>query len=385
MCRLNLPSASPDTSGGKRRRSASLQTLDSVSAVNFRTTLSQHALQYQKCLKKELLEFVKQRDNLSGRDYKQILKKHLVTRLHRLDQDATFRLFDLPPELRELCFEIAVACASDFRRLLLVSKQVHSEVRLLFYKQGTFTLTLGGPGTSSTRSGDPVFDLRTQYWDQVNVHENTSRITYAETLFSRHHMFCNIRHLSLNAGSVTDLSLYGLPQRRYEKGGSRALFMICTFFAFAGLQTQLQTLKYDVGGHEFPLPSTTHELLLTFWPLKLFAGCVQVDVPSVPKEILACLHLDTNDLHPEVIEACQRFALCYFSHRRPIVQKPISLATATSNISQNKLNNLGGFGGLINPDNIQRLMNFVKRMEWTRAWVSDNGSPPQRGLSRPNS
>jgi hypothetical protein len=57
---------------------------------------------------------------------------------------------------------------------------------------------------------------------------------------------------------------------------------------------------------------------------------------------------------------------------------------------------------LINPDNIQRLMNFVKRMEWmeveqldhtdddrswslTRAWVSDNGSPPQRGLSRPNS
>jgi hypothetical protein len=134
-----------------------------VASQNPKMTLPHHALQYHNCLKEELLKFLKQRDNLKRRDYKKILEKHLVARLRTLDQIATFRLFDLPPEIRELCFENAVARASDFRRLLLVSKQVHCEVRLLFYKEGTFTLTLGYPETCSKPPGDPVFGLRTQY------------------------------------------------------------------------------------------------------------------------------------------------------------------------------------------------------------------------------
>jgi hypothetical protein len=208
-------------------------------------------------------------------------------------------------------------------------------------------------------------------------------------------MFCNIRHLSLSGGLVRDMSRYGLPQRRFGNSGSRALFLICTFFAFAGLRTQLQTLEYDVIAHQSLSPPTTTELHLTFWPLKLLAGHVKVTIPSVPKEIVDSLDPETNDLDLEVIEACQRFALCYFSHKRPLVGNPISLESITGIVFKNKMDNLMGFRGLIDPDNIQRLMDLVKRMEWmeveqldhaeegrswslNRAWLSRNGSPPQK-------
>lgn len=98
-----------------------------------------------------------QRQNLSGQEYKKTSKKDLVRRLLRLDQTGTFRLFDLPAEIRELCFQNAVARAGDFRWLLLVSKQVHSEVRLLFYKDATFDIGFARPDCPRVTSGDSVF------------------------------------------------------------------------------------------------------------------------------------------------------------------------------------------------------------------------------------
>jgi hypothetical protein len=122
-----------------------------------------YALQYSQYPKDELRKFVMQRQNLSGREYKKKSKKDLVKRLLRLDQTATFRLFDLPPEIRERCFQNAVASAGDFRRLLLVSKQVHCEVRLLFYKEATFDIAFAHPDCPTRTSGDPVFRMCTRY------------------------------------------------------------------------------------------------------------------------------------------------------------------------------------------------------------------------------
>jgi len=231
-------------------------------------TLQHHALQYHNCLKEELLRFLKQRDNLSGRNYKKTLKEHLVARLHKLDQNATFRLFDLPPELREICFENAVACARDFRRLLLVSKQVYSEVRILFYKHAIFNLSLVAGGHSK---GNPVFGMCTRYWDCVNQYENLSRIRFADMFYAQHHGCRNIRHLSLKGGLMIDTIRFGAAQSRLMVGGSRVLFMTCVFYAFNESHTHLETLTYEVVGYRDPRAFTTEDLLLTFWPLKLLA------------------------------------------------------------------------------------------------------------------
>ena len=337
-----------------------------------------------------------QRKNLSGREYKKKSKKDLVKRLLRLDQTATFRLFDLPPEIRELCFQNAVARAGDFRRLLLVSKQVHCEVRLLFYKEATFDIGFAHPDYPSRSSGDPIFRMSTRYWNRVNCHPNPFRMSFAKAFYLQHHMFRNICHLSLKGESLEDVTRPGAAVRRFRVGGSRLLFLTCVFYAFNDMPTQLKTLRYYVEDHKPTHMVTVNEMLSTFWPLKLLEGRVQVEILATSKELVGRMSLrEMVDLSIPVIGACARFAYCYFSHHRPSIGKSDSLEATRAIIYSEKLAELAAFKIPIFMQDIWRLGNFVKRMEWmeaehldhaederswslTRAWVKTNGSPPRR-------
>jgi hypothetical protein len=358
-------------------------------------TLPKHALQYSKCSKEELRTFVMQRQNLSGREYTKSSKKHLVRRLLRLDQIATFRLFDLPPEIRENCFQNAVACASDFRRLSLASKQVHPEVRSLFYKNATFELGPARRERLKKATGNPMFGLCTQYWNHVAVHENPLSLRFADTFYLQHHMFCNIRHLSLKGEMVEEMIGYGAPLRFFRVGRSRELFMTCVFYAFNDVPTQLKTLTYHVECHRPPHMLSAEGLLMTLWPLKLLAGRVKVQFRSMRKELVNRIHLHKMDLGFQLVEACRRFARCYFSHDRPSVGKSNSLEATRAIIYREKMAELAAFNTSIFTPDAWMLVDFVKRMEWmeleyldhaedersrslTRAWIKTNGSPPQR-------
>ena len=357
-------------------------------------TLPEHALQYHKYTKVELRAFVMQRQNLSGRKFKKSSKRDLVRRLLRLDQIASFRLLDLPPEMREQCFKNTIARASDFRRLLLVSQQVHSEVRFLFYKDATFEIGFVRPNCPSRHTGDPKFGMCTPYWSHVSAYENPLRRSLANTLYLQDHMFRHIRHLSLKGEMVMEMTAHGAARRRFRVGGSRLLFLTCVFYAFNDFHTQLKTLTYHVEGHRAPRMLTTAGLLSSFWPLKLLAGRVQVVIRSMRKELVDRINLNKVELGFKVMEACQRFAKCYFSHHRPSVAGKSYLLEATrADIYREKMAELAAFSIPIFPQEIWRLRNFVKRMEWmeaeyldhaeeyrswslTRAWVEVNGSPP---------
>jgi hypothetical protein len=357
-------------------------------------TLPQHALQYSRYSKHELRKFVMQRQNLSGREFKNSSKRDLIRRLLRLDEIATFRFLDLPPEIRVQCFKNAVARTSDFRRLLLVSMQVHLEVRFLFYKDATFDIGFVSPKCPSRHTGDPIFSMCTQYWNHVNVHQNPSRVSFARTFYLQHNMFHNIRHLSLKGEMLEEFS-YRAGQRSFWLGTSRLLFLTCVFYAFNDWPTQLETLTYHVEGRRTPSMHTAKGLLSAFWPLKLLAGRVQVEIRSMRKEFVDRINLHENDLDAQVIEACQHFAQCYFSHTRPSLGRSDSLEATRAIILEEKMTQLEAFRIPVLPDIIQKLIDFVKRMElmeveyldragvqrsWilTRAWVTSNGSPPQR-------
>jgi hypothetical protein len=336
-----------------------------------------------------------QRQNLSGREYTKSSKKDLVRRLLRLDQITTFRLFDLPPEIREKCFQNAVACAGDFRRLLLASKQVHSEVELLYYKDATFELGPARRERLKKATGNPMFGLCTRYWNHVTVHENPLSLRFADAFYLQHHMFCNIRHLSLKGELVEELIGYGAPLRWFRLWKSRELFLTCVFYAFNDIPTQLKTLTYHVEGHRPAHMLSAEGLLRTFWPLKLLAGRVEIQFRSMRKELVNRMNLQKMDLGFPLVEACRRFARCYFSHNRPSVGKSDSLEATRAIIYEEKLAELAEFGSPIFMYDAWSLGNFVKRMEWmeaeyldhaederswslTRAWVKTNGSPPQR-------
>lgn len=358
-------------------------------------TLPEHTLQYHKYTKVELRAFVMQRQNLSGREFKKSSKRDLVRRLLRLDQIATFRLLDLPPEVREQCFQNAIARASNFGRLLLVSKQVHIEVRWLFYKDATFNIGFLRPDCPSRATGNPMFGMSTRYWSHVSAHESPLRISFANTLLLQHHMFRNIRHLTLKGGIMQEMTAPGAIRRRFRVGGSRLLFLTCVFYAFSDYPTQLKTLQYRVEGHIEPSVLTAKGVYSAFWPLQLLARRVRVELGSMSKELVDPIN-NKSELGFQVMEACQRFAKCYFSHNRPSVAgKSYLLEDTRTEIYREKMAELAAFSIPIFPQEIWRLRNFVKRMEWmeaeyldhaeeyrswslTRAWVEINGSPPRR-------
>lgn len=109
-------------------------------------TLPTFALKYNKYSKQELRGFVKRRLGLSGREFRKSLKhrkssRHdLIERLQKLDQTATFRFLDLPPELRESIYEFALLQPESSRLLLPVSRQILNEVEQLFWQRTTFDM-----------------------------------------------------------------------------------------------------------------------------------------------------------------------------------------------------------------------------------------------------
>jgi len=351
-------------------------------------TLPQHALQYYKCSKDELRTFVMQRLSLSGREFSKSSKRDLVKRLLRLDQLATFRLLDFPAEILEQCIQNAVECASDFRRLLLVSKLVHLEATFLFYKDATFEVGFVSPRCPSRGTGNPIFGMRTTYWNHIDIHENPSGVSFAKTFSLQHNMFRNIRHLSLK-GEMLEIASYGAGGNRYWLGASRLIFLTSVFYAFNDSHTQLKTLTFHVEGHRAPSMLTAYGLRATFWPLKLLAGRVKVQIRSMRKELANRINLHENDLDAEVIEACQHFAQCFFSHKRPSLGVSDSLEATRAKIFEKKMANLAASNIPFLPDENERLVKFVKRMEYmeveqlglvkvqdswilTRAWVCSN-------------
>ena len=124
-------------------------------------------------------------------------------------------------------------------------------------------------------------------------------------------MFRNICHLSLKVGIVEDVTSYGAAMRRLRVGRSRLLFLSCVFYAFNDMPTQLKTLSYYVKGHKSPHVLTANGLFLMFWPLKLLAGRVQVEIRAMPKEPVTRISLHKMvDIGFPVIKGCQRFAQC---------------------------------------------------------------------------
>ena len=130
-------------------------------------------------------------------------------------------------------------------------------------------------------------------------------------------------------------------------------------------------------------------LRATFWPLKLLAGRVKVEIRSMRKELVNRINLHENDLDAKVVEACQHFAQCYFSHTRSSLGKSDSLEATRASIFEKKMANLAASNIPFLPDANQRLVEFLQRMEdmevvdlvraevqgsWalTRAWVCFN-------------
>ena len=134
------------------------------------------------------------------------------------------------------------------------------------------------------------------------------------------------------------------------------LFLTCVFYAFSDLDTRLKTLRYDVEDDKTLSVFDADNLLMTFWPLKLLAGRVRVTNPALPDELAGRIKLYESDVHSEVIEACQRFAQCYFFHNRPSVEKFGPLESTRRTILRKKMAELKAFDVPIVPDNIQSLV-----------------------------
>lgn len=174
------------------------------------------------------------------------------------------------------------------------------------------------------------------------------------------------------------------------------MFLTCVFYAFSDFPTQLKTLEYRVEGHIEPSMLTAKGVYSAFWPLQLLARRVRVELGSMSKELVDPINPNETELGFQVMEACQRFAKCYFSHNRPSVAgKSYLLEDTRTEIYREKMAELAAFSIPVFPQEIWRLRNFVKRMEWmeaeyldhaeeyrswslTRAWVEINGSPPRR-------
>ena len=245
-----------------------------------------------------------------------------------------------------------------------------------------------------------MFGLCTRYWNHVTVHENPLSLRFADAFYLQHHMFRNIRHLSLKGEMVEERIGYGAPLRYFRVGRSRELFLTCVFYAFNDMPTQLKTLTYHVEGHRPPHMLSAEGLLMTFWPLKLLAGRVKIQFRFMRKELVNRMNLHKMDLCFQLVEACRRFARFYFSHDRPSVGKSDSLEATRTIIYREKLAELAAFNSPIFTKDAWMLEDFVKRMEWmeaefldhvedirswslTRAWVKTNGSPPTRlGIHR---
>lgn len=106
-------------------------------------------LNYQKCNSDELRGFLHAR-GFADLVPKRLLKPGLIKTLHQADDNMVFsKLMDLPPELRNICYEFYVAGFSDeplimpaLPPLARVDKTLCKEVRPIFFKNCIFRIDL---------------------------------------------------------------------------------------------------------------------------------------------------------------------------------------------------------------------------------------------------
>lgn len=166
---------------------------------------------------------------------------------------------------------------------------------------------------------------------------------------------------------VTDL---GVTLPIFEVGGSRVLFMISTFYAFADLPVHLKTLRYEAEDCEEPKTALDiYRLFLTLWPLKLLAGRVKIEVSSLSEEWVKGLTLNVNDLDPNAVRACRQFAESYFSHQEPHVGNRASLESVKSERFKSKLQALRDFDGPVTPETVGGFVRgLLVSAEWRAAF-----------------
>ena len=133
-----------DTRNLRKTRNATTQAI-SVAEM----TLIEFSLAYSECSFTELKRFIRDR----GIDAKLKDRKHAIRALQAADREATFRFFDLPPELRNLVygFALEVEDVEDDNKLkhvlaepaiLASCRQVYNEASGLLYGDRYFRLKL---------------------------------------------------------------------------------------------------------------------------------------------------------------------------------------------------------------------------------------------------
>lgn len=112
-------------------------------------TLPKYALDYDKCTRKELRAFVKARswNEAENQSYIKKPKSYYVSKLRELDTDTTFRIMDLPPEMRNLVYEnLLIRDVSSNRSasiaVLRTCQQMYREAHGIFLAENSLRLVL---------------------------------------------------------------------------------------------------------------------------------------------------------------------------------------------------------------------------------------------------
>lgn len=303
--------------------------------------------------------FVMRRLGLSGREYRKSSRKALIRRLHRLDEKATFRFTSLPAELREQVYE-EITSLMDLKRLLLVSKQIHSEAEACFYKNTRFRLTTNAHAANifSLTAGNHVLRGAWQPSNSPNL---------IETIQLWRYLFAHIRHLTVHV-----LFGNGLPYNDDRIPCLRAnhdLFSLCAFYAFGSTTPSLEDLKILLGVHDNDTLDEigSDKLQLCFWPLKLLVGKVPtIDFPASQQDPFKDIALVVNDVGSEMNTACARYVSSVLTTHLPVRRVLTWIWKGQEEVKQeSKLDLLREF---ISQDSATLLERFVNHIDPASGW-----------------
>lgn len=268
--------------------------------------LKELALRYHAYSKEELRTFVMQRLNLFGREYKKSSKPDLVKRLHRLDEIATFRFMDLPPELREHIYGCIFMQAKSPTKMLLVSRQTHDEAKVLYYQKIKFNIWLWARNME-TSSPSAQWSITATYHEQRRRLDDWST-SVLDVFHWKPDMFCNIRRLeiclSLCHGDEMPLA------QSNNATGNHNLFCISALYALHTDSCRLQTIKVYPEFHE---PDCTDrvgltEVLKIIWPLKLLESSLDIDIFDFPKKVVRAFSQEAAGADETMLETTKSFA-----------------------------------------------------------------------------